>query len=289
MKKYLPGEIAYVCDNYFRKAAEEGEEYADYYAKMYEWSESVTTVQFNHEGKTREERPRCLWLDSKDENGEVATPVKGWTIRLPDFRKNNQTYEAWEEDPSQMCDWASRFNAYEEINEYMCPEIFETAPEAGQVLPDDYVERPACFPNVYVGVDETPYTDICDDERIPWEERIEVATKFRKEGECAHVDESRRPPSDDSHPIDNRRAKRQHRSQRANQPKQKRSSSKSTRQPKKKLSERFVGQLVKSRDPVSFTTTLKAKALANEDFSATKCPGTLRKQKVSRAELVFPP
>jgi hypothetical protein len=71
---FLPGEVAAVCNNH-------KPEY-NYY-----WSESATSVQFRSEsGTTKDARPKCLWIDKPDDDGEKATHCEGFQVHLPDFK-----------------------------------------------------------------------------------------------------------------------------------------------------------------------------------------------------------
>jgi hypothetical protein len=103
---FLPGEVGKVCTDWAPDAP-------------YPWSYSAASVQFKDPaGKTGMARPKCLWIDSPDEDNEVSTPWKGFQVHLPDFKLDNSTFKKWEEDPYQMCASKARFGVYRDINEY---------------------------------------------------------------------------------------------------------------------------------------------------------------------------
>jgi hypothetical protein len=109
---FLSGEVAAVCNNYKSEF--------DYY-----WSESETTVQFRSEsGKTHDGRPKCMWIDQADSDGNKVTHYEGFQVNLPDFKLDNSTFKTWQDDPSNMCDSLARFGSYDRLNAIICPEIF---------------------------------------------------------------------------------------------------------------------------------------------------------------------
>jgi hypothetical protein len=87
---FLSGEVAAVCNNYKSEF--------DYY-----WSESETTVQFRSEsGKTHDGRPKCMWIDQADSDGNKVTHYEGFQVNLPDFKLDNSIFKTWQDDPSNM-------------------------------------------------------------------------------------------------------------------------------------------------------------------------------------------
>jgi hypothetical protein len=158
---FLPGEVAAVCNNYKSEF--------DYY-----WSESETTVQFRSEsGKTQDGRPKCMWIDQADSDGNKATHYEGFQVHLPDFKLDNSTFKTWQDDPSNMCDSLARFGSYDRLNPIMCPEIFSPAPSYGKNLPLDTIS--ACIP---AAKDGTTDPDVCDDDRFNYQDRYNMVEMY---------------------------------------------------------------------------------------------------------------
>ncbi|KAI4627654.1 uncharacterized protein J4E87_004218 [Alternaria ethzedia] len=151
---FLPGEVAAICNTHN----------PDY---KYSWSPSATQIQFKSEsGQTQDGRPKCLWIDKPDDDGDSATHYEGFQVHLPDFKLDNTTFHGWQEDPSQMCDSLARFGSYDRLDPMLCPEIFSPAPAKGASLPLDTVS--ACIP---AAKDSTTDPHICEDDSFTYQQR----------------------------------------------------------------------------------------------------------------------
>ncbi|KAF2675824.1 hypothetical protein K458DRAFT_397586 [Lentithecium fluviatile CBS 122367] len=89
--------------------------------KMFRWSYSSATVQFKGpDGKTQDARPRCLWIDKNERDGNLmATDFEGFQVHLPDFKIDNSKFRKWNNQTGQMCQGLSRFTMYHDMNPMM--------------------------------------------------------------------------------------------------------------------------------------------------------------------------
>ncbi|KAI4945665.1 hypothetical protein J4E91_008008 [Alternaria rosae] len=158
---FLPGEVAAICNTHN----------PDY---KYSWSPSATSIQFKSEsGQTQDGRPKCLWIDKPDEDGESATHYEGFQVHLPDFKLDNSTFHGWQDDPSHMCDSLARFGPYDRLDPMLCPEIFSPAPPKGADLPLDTVS--ACTP---AAKDSATDPNICEDDRFTYQQRYDLIRMY---------------------------------------------------------------------------------------------------------------
>jgi hypothetical protein len=158
---FLPGEVAAVCNTHN----------PDY---KYSWSPSASSIQFKSQsGQTQDGRPKCLWIDKPDDDGDSTTHYQGFQVHLPDFKLDNSTFKTWQDDPSHMCDSLARFGSYDKLDPTLCPEIFSPAPPYGKNLPLDTVS--ACTP---AAKDSMTDPGICEDDRFTYQERYDIIKMY---------------------------------------------------------------------------------------------------------------
>jgi len=179
---FLPGEMAVECGNW-----DPDNDYA--------WSNSDAVIQFEHNGQTQNERPKCMWIDAPDKSKQAATSWNGFSVHLLDFMKDNSKWKQWQQDPYHMCGSKSRFGVYKSAQNYsklckpqhyhrfkltcmlsVCPPVFESAPKAGELLP--LVEYPTCFPSTTHDKNGIYEEDICKEKRIDWKEKMDLMKLF---------------------------------------------------------------------------------------------------------------
>jgi hypothetical protein len=163
---FLPGEVAAVCNNHNPKYD-------------YHWSESEATIQFSNPKTSTSAvaRPKCLWIDKPDRNGAKATHYQGFQVHLIDFKLDNSTWSAWQNDPSHMCDSLARFGGYDTLNVMMCPQVFSPAPQAGEMLPLNEIQ--GCFPSATAAKDGKVYTSPCDDPRLTNQDKYDILSVYK--------------------------------------------------------------------------------------------------------------
>ncbi|KAF2437197.1 hypothetical protein P171DRAFT_478182 [Karstenula rhodostoma CBS 690.94] len=223
---FLPGEIAAQCESVWDE--HDGESLL--------WSNQVTNIQFQSPaGKKGTARPKCLWIDSPDENGKTTTKWKGLGTHLPDFKLDNSTYKEWERDPFQMCGSKARFGLYEKINEMMCPPVFDKAPMEGARIPMS--EFPTCAPGLFPDANGNVQEDLCKDPAVHGAERKTLSDAFGLN--CENFDDE----DGDLHGQCPR-----HIRQRDPVACNGRRRSEPSRKKKENLQNRFLGKLVKSYD-----------------------------------------
>ncbi|KAH7079653.1 hypothetical protein FB567DRAFT_533065 [Paraphoma chrysanthemicola] len=165
MYAFLPGEMAAVCKEHNPK-------------QDWSWSESAATIQFKNPktGTTADARPKCLWIDKPKKDGHKMTHYQGFQVHLTDFKYDNSTFKAWDQDPTHMCDSLARFAGYDQLNVMMCPQIFSPAPPGGALLP--LPEVSACLPTVVPAEDGKVYPDPCDDPRLQRQDRYNILQMY---------------------------------------------------------------------------------------------------------------
>lgn len=172
---FLPGEVAAICKDHDPKKYD------------YHWSESEATVQFSNP-KTQTSvvaRPKCMWLDKPDRQGAKATHYQGFQVHLIDFKLDNSTWAAWEDEPTHMCDSLARFGGYDTLNVMMCPQVFSPVPKAGERLP--LKEISACLPSAIPADDGKVYSDPCDDKRLTQQDRYNVLSAYKYQCPKTHA------------------------------------------------------------------------------------------------------